>query len=326
MSGNSGDYAPVNVPVTSFSGYSMSVSLLGVSSEGYLQQALAQVGTDALNGFQGVHGPYANPAAGAFPEGQIMYFFVNQRFKDHQAFLNDLRTGLTCIGDAAQVIGNLYHNTDETSAGPFSTPTLDSQADVNAVNFAFAAPGATTPAGTQSWAYSGGTYQDQNAGGSYGPMSADPTATPVRVQTYGEAGGTTEYFSDGSYRVVRQTLDGDVVTYYDAKGNAMGSTGKGETLNPDGTLGSQTQTQTWGDATTGGSQKTVITYNANGSVTVTTTTNSWVDGKAGTPQVTTQTVQGDPTGGSQWDNPMLDYEQQYGTSGDMVDPELHAHG
>jgi hypothetical protein len=318
------NYQPVNAPVTSFFSYYMNVSLIGPQAEGPFEQAIGQVPQLAINGFSGASGYYANPRAGTFAEGAIMRFFVEQRLADHQAFFKDLSTGLMCIADAANVIGNLYHNTDATSAIGLGSGTqmLDSQAGVDAVNFAFANPGATAPAGTQSWAYSGGTVANQNTGLT-GPMSSDPTATPTRVFTGGEHGGTILYFSDGSTRTVRETADGIVVTTYDAKGNAISSNNNAESLNPDGTLQSQTQTQTAGDAKNGSSQTTTVTYNTDGSVTITTTTDAWytdAQGKlvhpTGYPQTDVQTVQENPSGqGSHYVGPLQSLEQQYHSTG-----------
>jgi hypothetical protein len=252
--------------IKSITSYSAAINKLAMSAE-YVAQplvSLQQMNQLAFQAFEGAS------AGGQFAEGPMMIAAVQRNSVVFEEFMHDLMLGVTAIANAAQVCADTYQGADNDNAG-----------GIDAVNFAFADPGAARPHGLSSQV--GGhtlmdlvLQQEQSNGGSgaAGPESAlNPDGGRVAVSL---PGYTLTIYPDGSSRSVGTVYDegGGTTTetiVYGANGAVVTKTADSTTYVTYGDTGATVRTivNTTGGISTG----SIITTAADGSQTVQSTRN-----------------------------------------------------
>jgi hypothetical protein len=276
-------FTPITVKVSNFTDYYQAVGEMGGYLAAPFLQDVQDVMENARNGLQHIsYGTDNLPMS--FLEGAQVALALEQNLAYFQAFYSDLVTGLTCIADAAEVVGNLYHNTDIISStladfGPAQSDLLGSQATVDNVDWAFADYGAATPT-MDAWVHTAkdGAVAD-GAGGPSGPMSASGDISKATGYSHDQSPDgryqvQTYTFPDGSRMQVFREPDGTQVIMYGPDGKVIGGNSDLTTDNPDGTY-TVTRTQQTGNDQSGTRVTVEITYNTDGSETINTQTSYW---------------------------------------------------
>lgn len=157
--------------------------------------------------------------AGHFAEGGMIGGMMLQRLSDMKNFMNDVVSGITCIGSAAMVCGASYNNADVRSAQ-----------SMDVVKFAFGDT-AAVPSGYQ---YDKETYSDKGSRAPGVPMAMIGDERSV-VHAVDVGGVTYRHYADGSYSVTRTSAAKDGIrgttseTYItDQNGNVVSRTTKTE--------------------------------------------------------------------------------------------------
>ncbi|WP_035857281.1 hypothetical protein [Cryptosporangium arvum] len=151
---------------------------------------MAQTASDAFAGLKDA-GP-----AGFFAEGKVMMAGIAKQQAAFERLLEDVRLGLTAIGQAANVCAYTYGTTDWESAEK-----------LNLMGYAFADPTAKEPPGLPE-GVGDTTMFDQRVTGE-AAIGIDAEADAPGGQSIPVGGGMLTMYPDGSTRMVRtQTIDG----------------------------------------------------------------------------------------------------------------------
>lgn len=223
--------ATIDADSSTFRGYATNVAAIGTNLQ-----------DDMMGPVMLLHGggKDVSLSTGSFPEGSYCDQLNSRNASEMVAFIQDLRQNLAAIPSCAHILADLYEEADNASG-----------ASLNAVNWAFAMPGADKPANLPQYLAEGKTIEQAMAESgasdinpqddvlvsskSYGPV----TITEYRTASGGtrtvtsHPGGTTEvgYDKDGNIRYeVRTDLTGDsVTTSYNDEGEKVSTTTKEST-------------------------------------------------------------------------------------------------
>ncbi|EHR48554.1 hypothetical protein SacmaDRAFT_0244 [Saccharomonospora marina XMU15] len=250
--------ATIDADSSTFRGYATNVAAIGTNLQDDMMGPVMLV-----NG----GGKDVSLSTGGFPEGSYCDQLNSRNASEIVAFIQDLRQNLTAIPSGAHILADLYENTDNASGA-----TLD------AVNWAFAMPGAEKPANLPQYLAEGKTIEQamtENGAAdinpnddvlistkSYGPVTIYEyrTASGGTRQVTHHPGGTTEVGYDKKGNTVYEVttdLNGDsVTTSYNDEGEQVSTTTKEST---EVTRGNTTH-----------SQVTTTAVDANGNETTTT--------------------------------------------------------
>jgi hypothetical protein len=188
---------------TAITAYAGNLSRFGMTATVQPMTDLAEVNMLALEAFQGI------TAAGQLAEAGLMIAAVQRNSDMFGQLVRDAGTGIAAIANAAQVCSDTYRTTDDANA-----------AGLNAINYAFADPGAARPAGLSRRLVPGETIHDRQlaaAADARASESAQPDvlARPDTGTTAPSSGGATvTTYPDGSSRTAATTTsvrDGSVV-------------------------------------------------------------------------------------------------------------------
>jgi hypothetical protein len=254
--------------------------------------------------------------ASILPEGYYLANTIMQRVSDFQNFFSDVSRGLQSIGAAATVVAEIYQNADN-----------DNGANLDAVDFAFADPGATRPAGFRGTAdlktLSDIAMEQQQASGQGCMAAMDNQYGIIDVEAAGDA--LLVMYSDGSMRVVTYTSGVDprtgaptqiaTTTINGTDGKRISSTST-ETYTAGGSQ-YQRQTVINGDDQNNSTSVSTTQTDKDGKITVDNTTQATVNGKAGQPQNSPTVVvnPGDHNAAPNDAGPVQQAETQYNSVG-----------
>lgn len=248
-------YKPVHANLDDLNGYGQYMCSTATNLSVNANFAISAVKSGPIKAFKGGQ-------TGTVPEIVDLANKIQSNAIAFTGFFGELTQGLTNIGNAAQVISDTYGGTDGAS-----------KADLEAVSFAFADPGAHRPAGLSKdigelqsqYQYE----QQQKAGTDAEALQADPSnygATAVNVT--GNPYATTYTYADGSMIIVSDYGGSVVTTVYGVpKGNAL----QGKVLS--------TTTETYTTQANGTTVDTeAVDQDGDGKTDSTTTTTTATDG------------------------------------------------
>ena len=269
-------------------------------------------------------------------EGAYVQFELAQNLNALRQLFSDACSGIGCIADAAQVVANMYEQTDNVSSMVFGMLGIDplaSPASATNVDWAFADPWATAPTNVPSWLTNGTVAEAQTKAQANLPMSATgDLSKATKVEAYPSDPGhvfDVYTFPDGSKLEVTRTIDGTFVSAYDQNGNLISHTGDQTQYDASGQR-RVTTVRMNGDENQGTRVTTVAVLNTDGSETITTTTEIWGNGITSndghTPAtldhtawhetvVTIEPGSGPPTDGTHRMGPVEQLEHDYGQDG-----------
>ena len=298
-------YQPVQVDVSDLFSYYQTMSMdVGLKVASDVSPVMLPMPEMVSNGLLGQGSKNTN-IVGNLPEATNIANIVSGYQNQFQQFLADVSKGITCIANAAAVIGEMYRNGD-----------AENSANLNDVMFAFADPGATKPSGFPAGANTK-TLADQQAaaGASNQPQALGDESQATQV--INPVSGVTIYlFADGSSKqIVTTTIDGKTTsttsiysggnvlstqtqeTYTDSKGNTVRTISQSPGDNPKAV----------------GTSTTTMSTDKSGTTTITTSTVT----KDGTKTSAPTTVSSGTTSssGDSDQGPIQGAEKQYNSSG-----------
>lgn len=310
-------YTPVQVDVKDLADYYSKMAMqLAPKSIAVTSEVLSQMGPMITMGL-------VNRGASqgqVFGEGVVVAQLMMDNQAKFAAFFKDVSAGISCIGNAAGVIAEVYNNSDNANS-----------ANLNDVMFAFDDPNATRPDGLPKGAPTKSYVDMQMEAAANAPQQPMAMTGADPVQTIYLPMGDVEYiYADGSMKTVTTRGDSSswsagttTTTTYMSGGKVVGQTTQAE-YSVRGGYKYQTTTQSPNDdPNAAGSSSTQVVSNPDGSQTITTTTVG-ADGKP---------VTGDPThvaapssGNANDQGPIQAAEQQYHTMGDKDYVQQHGSG
>jgi hypothetical protein len=250
-------------------------------------------------------------SAGLFPEGIVIADLMTNTHAKFAAFFKDVGAGIQCIGDAAAVVAEIYHNGD-----------AENSANINDVLFAFNDPLANRPKDLPKDATTDSFQQQQaaavaNSGQNAMALTAPDSAAKV---IYPVNGVTIYLFPDGSTKQVTTSSDSNswaagttTTTEYYFNGKQVGTTTQSQYTVRGGYQTMTTSTSPTSDPKAVGSSTTEVVTNPDGSQDVTTTT--VIDAK-GTTSTHTVHVAPPPSKDTGGQGPIQTAENQYNSHGD----------
>jgi len=176
------DMTPVEAKLDGMSDYAKSLMTVAGNLQSHQLRVIQQLSSLEADAFQG-----------GFPEVNYAQKMHNQNFAEFRTYLMNLYTGISNNGNAAQAVADSFGDADGFSA-----------IDLNTVQFAFADPNASRPAGLPQGV--GETYMDaqlkaQAAGNApvTGTGSTHPDAVWTRVSGPSDPNGTGTFTYTNQY-------------------------------------------------------------------------------------------------------------------------------
>jgi hypothetical protein len=260
-------------------------------------------------------------SAGLFPEAVVVADLMTNTHAKFAAFFKDVGAGIQCIGDAAGVVAEIYHNGD-----------AENSANINDVLFAFNDPLADRPknlpkdATTDSFA-----AQQKAAAAASGQNAMALTAPDSAAKIIPLASGVTLYlYPDGSSKQITVNSDSNswasgktTTTEYYFNGKQVGSTTESQYNVRGGYQTMTTSTSPTSDPKAVGSSTTEVVTNPDGSQDITTTTIVDAHGNTSTHTVHVAPPPPKDTSGQ---GPIQTAENQYNSHGDKDYVQKHGAG
>jgi hypothetical protein len=299
-------YQPVQVDVTSlFDYYNQMTMQVGLRVASDVSPAMLPMAGMVSNGLLGQGSKNVN-IVGNLPEATNIANILTGYQSQFQQFLGDVSKGITCIANAAAVIGEMYRNGD-----------AENSANLNDVMFAFADPGATKPKDFPAGANTK-TIADQEAanGTSNQPQALGDESSATQVINP-VSGVTIYFFADGSSKqITTTTIDGKTTTTTSIYANgAVVSTQTQATYKDSQGNTVRTISQSPGDNPKAvGTSTTTMTTDKNGTTTIQTSTVG-ADGKTKDSAPTTVSSGQTSSGNDTDEGPIQQAEQKYGSQG-----------